>query len=90
MGADQATAYGHGLKRGAPRRVRTASPCEVLCLFLFHLRLPKADAFSSTVILDEFNPGAFKRAADGRFIRQGNWNFPLDDLGPPYRGHADL
>jgi hypothetical protein len=52
----------------------------------YRLRFPKADAFSSSVICDEFNPSAFKRAADGGFIRMGNRNLPLNDLGPACRG----
>jgi hypothetical protein len=62
----------------------------ILFPFFGRLRPPKADAFSTSVILDEFNPSAFKRAAEGSFIRKGNWNLPVDDLGPAYRGYAHL
>jgi hypothetical protein len=54
------------------------------------LRLPKADAFPSSVILNEINPNVFERSSDGCFVCQRNWDLPVNDLGPTDRCHTYL
>jgi len=54
------------------------------------LRLPKSDTFPSPVILNEINPGGLERSADGRFIREGNWDLTIDNLSSTDCCHADF
>jgi hypothetical protein len=54
------------------------------------LRLPKSDTFPSPVILNEINPGGLEGSADSRFIREGNWDLPINNLRSTDGCHADL
>jgi hypothetical protein len=56
----------------------------------YRLRLPKSDTLSTAVILDELNSSDFKSPANGRFIRECNWYFPVNDLGPSDRSNPYL
>jgi hypothetical protein len=47
--------------------------------------LSKADSGATTVLLDEFDAGAFQGLAQPGFVRQRYGNFPLNDFDPTDR-----
>jgi hypothetical protein len=71
------------LFNGAEHHARL-SPC------FGSLRLSKADSFTSPVIVDEINSGDFESSSDSRFIREGNWDLPVNNLSSTDGCHADL
>jgi hypothetical protein len=54
------------------------------------LRLPKSDTFASPVILNKINPDGLEGSADSRFIREGNWDLPVNNLSSTDGCHASL
>jgi hypothetical protein len=42
-------------------------------------RLAKSDAFASAVLFDEFDASSFKSMPYRRFVRERNWNFPINN-----------
>jgi hypothetical protein len=69
---------------------REAAPHVDLYPFFGPLRLPKADAFPSPVILNEINPCRFESTADSRLVRECDRDLPINDLGSTDGRHADL
>jgi hypothetical protein len=72
--------------------VRRLSPIPPQSLFSFFegLRLPKTNAFPTSVIVDEINPSVFERASDSCFVCQRNGDLPVNNLGPTDRCDAYL
>jgi hypothetical protein len=68
---------------------RTASDAHAARLnpFFVPLGFPKPDTFTASIILYEKNSSGFECAANGCFIRQSDWDFPLYDFSPPDGGH---
>jgi hypothetical protein len=54
------------------------------------LRLAKSDAFTATVICDEYNAGSFHGLAKGGLVSQSNRDFPINDFCSSDRGYADF
>jgi hypothetical protein len=48
-------------------------------------RLAKSDAFASAVLFDELDASSFKSMPYRRFVRERNWNFPINNLDPTDR-----
>ena len=51
---------------------------------------PKSDAFTGTIILDEFYASGFKRSAQRSFVSGRYWDFPVNDLHPTNSCYADF
>ena len=49
----------------------------------FSLRLPKSYAFATPIILKENNASSFQSLAKRGFVRECNWNFPINDFCSP-------
>ena len=49
----------------------------------FLLRLPKSYAFATPIILNENNAGSFQSLAKRGFVRECNWNFPINNFCSP-------
>jgi hypothetical protein len=89
-----------GLRRGVRGEIHAAlvvlggggeaAPHVELYPFFDPLRLPKADAFPSPIILDEINSCRFDSSADSRLVRKCDRDLPINNLGSTDGRHADL
>ena len=81
----------HFAKQSQFRLKGTCGAEGLLLLFLFvSLRLAKSNAFSAAIIVDDFNAGGLQRSAQRGFIREGCWDFPIDDLDPTDSRYPDF
>jgi hypothetical protein len=62
----------------------------MIVAFLGSLWRTKSDAFSSTIVLDEFNASAFQRSAQCGFVSEGHGDFSINDFRPTDSCYANF
>ena len=60
------------------------------CFAGLSLRLPKSYAFATPIILNENNAGSFQSLAKRGFVRECNWNFPINNFCSPDCRYSDF
>jgi hypothetical protein len=54
------------------------------------LRLPKSNAFTAAIILNEDNAGSFQCLTKRCLVGERNWNFPVHNFCSPDRRYSDF